>query len=385
MSVVVINVLSVPGGDGRVLEERFAGRAGLVDKAAGFEGFELLRPVDGTDRYLVYTRWRSEEDFRAWQSSRDFAAGHARAARDRGASGRRRRPARSGSSRWCSGPRRAEAAPPPAGRAGRPIRIPDRRITRAARLLLARVRGRCPMSARNRVVAAAGVLVALFVVGAVWLAVRAMGTAPEPTVLDSVAQTSASESSAAPEETGAAATSAGVDPPRPRRTANVAGIRLDGNLSDACALVSYSDVPLPMRVDGITLATTLPGLSRDDQGGCPERDVPLCQDFVFTDDAHSCVVGVAVPADTPPGIYSVTVRLALRVECTSTESDRCKDVGQPAPTVAQPVDALFRAEGPVADLTVEEPEPTKDPEPTEDPEPTWEPSETGSPSAEPTT
>lgn len=84
MSVVVINVLSVPGGDGRVLEERFAGRAGLVDKAAGFEGFELLRPVDGTDRYLVYTRWRSEEDFRAWQSSRDFGAGHARAARDRG-------------------------------------------------------------------------------------------------------------------------------------------------------------------------------------------------------------------------------------------------------------------------------------------------------------
>jgi heme-degrading monooxygenase HmoA len=85
MSVVVINVLSVPGGDGAVLEERFAGRAGLVDKADGFEGFELLRPVGGTDRYLVYTRWRSEEDFRAWQSSRDFAAGHAQAARDRGA------------------------------------------------------------------------------------------------------------------------------------------------------------------------------------------------------------------------------------------------------------------------------------------------------------
>jgi heme-degrading monooxygenase HmoA len=85
MSVVVINVLSVPGGDGRVLEERFAGRAGLVHKAEGFEGFELLRPVDGTDRYLVYTRWRSEEDFQAWQSSRDFAKGHAQAARDRGA------------------------------------------------------------------------------------------------------------------------------------------------------------------------------------------------------------------------------------------------------------------------------------------------------------
>ena len=83
MSVVVINVLSVPDGNGEVLEQRFAGRAGLVDKAEGFEGFELLRPTDGTDRYLVYTRWRSEEDFRAWQSSRAFSAGHARAARDR--------------------------------------------------------------------------------------------------------------------------------------------------------------------------------------------------------------------------------------------------------------------------------------------------------------
>jgi heme oxygenase (mycobilin-producing) len=85
MSYVVINVLTVPGGDGTVLEERFAGRAGLVEKAAGFEAFQLLRPVDGTDRYLVYTRWRSAADFEAWQSSRAFGAGHAQAARDRGA------------------------------------------------------------------------------------------------------------------------------------------------------------------------------------------------------------------------------------------------------------------------------------------------------------
>jgi heme oxygenase (mycobilin-producing) len=83
MSYVVINALTVPGGNGEVLEQRFAGRAGLVDKAAGFEAFRLLRPADGADRYLVYTQWRSREDFEAWQSSRDFGAGHARAARDR--------------------------------------------------------------------------------------------------------------------------------------------------------------------------------------------------------------------------------------------------------------------------------------------------------------
>jgi heme oxygenase (mycobilin-producing) len=77
MSVVKINVLTVPPAMRDTLEQRFAARAGMVDKADGFEYFELLRPVEGTDSYLVYTRWRSEEDFQAWQSSQAFAGGHA--------------------------------------------------------------------------------------------------------------------------------------------------------------------------------------------------------------------------------------------------------------------------------------------------------------------
>jgi heme-degrading monooxygenase HmoA len=83
MSYVVINALTVPDGNGEVLEQRFAARAGLVDKAAGFEAFRLLRPADGSDRYLVYTQWRSRADFEAWQESREFGKGHAQAARDR--------------------------------------------------------------------------------------------------------------------------------------------------------------------------------------------------------------------------------------------------------------------------------------------------------------
>ncbi|GAA3197345.1 antibiotic biosynthesis monooxygenase [Actinocorallia longicatena] len=82
MSVVKINVLTVPAEMKETLEARFAGRAGLVEGADGFEGFELLRPVDGQDRYLVYTRWRSEEDFEAWTKSQAFAQGHAKAAAD---------------------------------------------------------------------------------------------------------------------------------------------------------------------------------------------------------------------------------------------------------------------------------------------------------------
>ena len=79
MSYVAINVLAVPAGRGEVLEQRFAGRAGTVDASPGFEHFELLRPVEGTDAYLVYTRWRSKADYDAWTTSQSFDRGHAQA------------------------------------------------------------------------------------------------------------------------------------------------------------------------------------------------------------------------------------------------------------------------------------------------------------------
>ncbi|GLX02595.1 antibiotic biosynthesis monooxygenase [Microtetraspora sp. NBRC 16547] len=84
MSVVKINVLTVSAEMRDELEKRFANRAGMVETADGFEWFELLRPVEGTDRYMVYTRWRSEEDFQRWQESRAFQAGHAQAAAEAG-------------------------------------------------------------------------------------------------------------------------------------------------------------------------------------------------------------------------------------------------------------------------------------------------------------
>ncbi|HEX6311130.1 MAG TPA: antibiotic biosynthesis monooxygenase, partial [Acidimicrobiia bacterium] len=57
MSVVKINAIEVPEGMGPELEERFAKRAREVENMPGFEGFELLRPVEGESRYFVYTRW----------------------------------------------------------------------------------------------------------------------------------------------------------------------------------------------------------------------------------------------------------------------------------------------------------------------------------------
>ena len=79
MSVVKINAITVPEGRGAELEERFAHRAAAVENAPGFEGFELLRPVEGETRYFVYTRWESEEAFQNWFNSQDFQRGHAQA------------------------------------------------------------------------------------------------------------------------------------------------------------------------------------------------------------------------------------------------------------------------------------------------------------------
>ena len=96
MSYVAINVLTVPADAGQTLEQRFAARQGAVDSAPGFEHFELLRPVEGTSDYLVYTRWRSEADFVAWRESQAFGQGHAQASdRPEG-----QKPAATGSTIW---------------------------------------------------------------------------------------------------------------------------------------------------------------------------------------------------------------------------------------------------------------------------------------------
>src|ERR687888_172977 len=76
MSYVVMNVVDVPPERAAEFEHRFATRAGKVQNNPGFEAFELLKPDDGSTKYIAYTRWRSKSDFDAWVSSADFAAGH---------------------------------------------------------------------------------------------------------------------------------------------------------------------------------------------------------------------------------------------------------------------------------------------------------------------
>jgi len=80
MTVVRINVITVPADSGDELARRFAARAGAVDNQDGFEGFELLKPTDGRTTWLVVTRWRDEAAFQGWLNSPAFGHGHRSAA-----------------------------------------------------------------------------------------------------------------------------------------------------------------------------------------------------------------------------------------------------------------------------------------------------------------
>jgi heme-degrading monooxygenase HmoA len=76
MTVIRINAITVPEEGGDELARRFAARAGAVDDQDGFEGFELLKPTDGRNVWLVVTRWRDDDAFQAWLGSASFQHGH---------------------------------------------------------------------------------------------------------------------------------------------------------------------------------------------------------------------------------------------------------------------------------------------------------------------
>ncbi|MDO5711496.1 MAG: antibiotic biosynthesis monooxygenase [Micrococcales bacterium] len=70
MSYVTVNALTVPADHAEGFAERFANRPGKVDQADGFERFELLRPADGKDLWLVVTHWRDQDAYEAWSAAR---------------------------------------------------------------------------------------------------------------------------------------------------------------------------------------------------------------------------------------------------------------------------------------------------------------------------
>ena len=75
MTYVNITALTFPEGAQAEIEKRFAARKRGVDTSQGFQGFELLRPLVGEDRYFVVTRWDRREDYERWSAARP-AGGH---------------------------------------------------------------------------------------------------------------------------------------------------------------------------------------------------------------------------------------------------------------------------------------------------------------------
>jgi len=76
--IVACNRIPVNPEHAAAFEERFSDRASLVDGMPGFISFQLLRPKQAGDPYVVMTFWESDDAFQNWTQSAAFKEGHAR-------------------------------------------------------------------------------------------------------------------------------------------------------------------------------------------------------------------------------------------------------------------------------------------------------------------
>lgn len=76
--IVTCNRIPVNPKYAAQFEARFGDRANLVDEMPGFVSFQLLRPKNDGEPYIVMTYWESMEHFTAWTESPAFREGHAR-------------------------------------------------------------------------------------------------------------------------------------------------------------------------------------------------------------------------------------------------------------------------------------------------------------------
>jgi len=84
--ILVANRIHVAKGQEEAFENRFKGRAGLVENHPGFIRLEILCPkpvkmhgktTGGSDYYVVLTYWEDEQAFLNWTESEDFRIAHA--------------------------------------------------------------------------------------------------------------------------------------------------------------------------------------------------------------------------------------------------------------------------------------------------------------------
>jgi heme-degrading monooxygenase HmoA len=78
MTFVAINYITCSDEYRVRFEELFGSRARAVDTMPGFQDFQLLKPAEGDNTYLIMTHWERREDFEAWTGSPEFVEGHKR-------------------------------------------------------------------------------------------------------------------------------------------------------------------------------------------------------------------------------------------------------------------------------------------------------------------
>ncbi len=72
---VVMNNIPVTEEGQPVFEDRFKKRKHEVDMMPGFQAFRLLKPKKG-NTYVVFTQWKSVQDFENWKNSDQFKQSH---------------------------------------------------------------------------------------------------------------------------------------------------------------------------------------------------------------------------------------------------------------------------------------------------------------------
>lgn len=81
-SFVAINFITCKEHYKPRFEELFGSRAHAIDRMPGFEYMEVLKPLDGSDIYLIVSHWDSQESFKEWTKSKEFLEGHVRGFED---------------------------------------------------------------------------------------------------------------------------------------------------------------------------------------------------------------------------------------------------------------------------------------------------------------
>ncbi|WP_087973343.1 antibiotic biosynthesis monooxygenase family protein [Oceanobacillus rekensis] len=72
---VVMNNIPVSDESKPGFEHRFKNRSNMVEGMPGFQAFRLLRP-NSNNTYVVFTQWRTADDFENWKESNQFKEAH---------------------------------------------------------------------------------------------------------------------------------------------------------------------------------------------------------------------------------------------------------------------------------------------------------------------